>query len=104
MYLKTSKIFKTPGGLFVKFDLYRMIPCQPFNVLEKPAKYYCFYINQHAFNETGADFYKNYNAIENFHRISSSTNNQFFFLIEYRLELLENGNNTNNLKFRKRDI
>ena len=89
-YLKFFLQFRGPRNfdvLYVNFDWYRFIPFQPFNVVVKPAKFHCFYINQHAFNEKWADFYENYNAFEHFQIINRSANKQFF-IIECMLELL----------------
>ena len=77
--------------LNVRYALYRIIPFQPFNIVVKLAKFYCFYINQQAFNENGADFYEDHNVhvsnakelkfrkrylylIENFNQISVIVN------------------------------
>ena len=84
-YIKTSKKFKVSGDfpppppepplycLNVTFALYRIIPFQPFTIVVKPAKFYCFNINQQAFNENVADIYEKHNAIEHFYSVSSST-------------------------------
>ena len=67
-------------NLYVKFALYGINSLQPFNVIVKPNKFTCFYIDQQAFNEKTADFYENLNDLEHFQKafsFSRSANNQF---------------------------
>ena len=80
--------------------LYRIISFQPFNIVVKPANFYCFYINQQDFYENSADFSEKPNALEHFHSFSSSTNNKSL-LKEFNQKARKIVKMQNNLKLRK---
>ena len=89
-----------PKIIYVKFALYRIILFQPFNVVEQPNKFYCFYIYQQATNEKGQIFLKT-SMVTSFSKglIDQPIINCYYKI--YARIVLKNGKNQNNLKFTK---
>ena len=49
---------------------------KPFNVVVKPNKFNCFYIEQQNTNEKTADFYENLNVLDHFHKNTQNLKNE----------------------------